>query len=125
MHVWMKIHQIAEALDELDERRPRTGLRRPAGLRQQLRRHAAKLSQPGAPARKERAQRPRHGEHVLAVRDRREDAHLHPLTVEQHSLLVTARTEVPRPARESQKVIVPAGLAANAGEAEVRIAAFN
>lgn len=85
---------------------------------------AAKLAEPGAPARKKRPQQPRHSKHVLAVRDRGDDVFLDPLTVEQHPFLVAARTEVPRLTRETQEVVVPASVAPDAGEAEVRIPAF-
>jgi hypothetical protein len=68
---------------------------RPGWPAQQGSHDAAKLIEPGAPPREHRAQQPRHREHVLAVRDRREDVLFYPLTVEKYSLLVTARTEVP------------------------------
>jgi hypothetical protein len=41
-----------------------------------------------------RSQQPRHSEHVLAVRDRLKNILLDPLAVQQHALLVAARTKV-------------------------------
>jgi len=49
VHVRMKVHQVAESLDELDERGPRAGHRGPAGLLEQAGGDTAKLTEPGAP----------------------------------------------------------------------------
>jgi hypothetical protein len=91
----MEVHQVAEGLHELDEGGLCTRYCGAAGFLEQASGDAAKLTEPSAMARKERPQQPRHGEHVLAVRDRGEDRFLHPLAVEEHPLLVATRAEVP------------------------------
>lgn len=97
----MEVHQVAEGLHELDESGLCTRYRDAAGFLEQPGGDAAKLTEPSAMARKQGPQQPRYGEHVLAVRDRGENVFFHPFAVEQHPLLVAARTEVPGSARES------------------------
>ncbi len=64
-------------------------------------------------------------EHVLAVRNRREHIRLDPISVEQHAFLVTARVEVARLAGVREQVVVPAGVAVDAGKTIVRVAALD
>jgi hypothetical protein len=59
----------------------RAGHRGAAGLVMQAGGNPAKVTEPGASPREHRVQQPRHGEHVLAVRNRREDVLSYPLTV--------------------------------------------
>jgi hypothetical protein len=73
---------------------------------------------------KDRANQPRHGEDVLPVRHRRKHVLLDPLAVEEHALLVAARAEGARLAGESKQKIVPAGIAVDACEAVMEIAAL-
>lgn len=71
----------------------------------------------------DRPQEPRQREHVLPVRHGREDVLLHPLAVQEHALLLAARAEVTGLARVREEELVPAGVAVDAREALVRVAA--
>jgi hypothetical protein len=125
MHVRVKVHQVAEGMHEQHQPRPGTGRRGGVGLGKQPRRDAAQLSEPGALARKDRPQNSGQGEHVLAVRDRGENVFLDPFAVGQHAFLVATGAEVPGLAGKSEQVVVPAGLAADASKAVVRVAALD
>ncbi len=96
-----------------------------AGLHEQPRRDPAKLAQPLPMPSEDRAQEPRHGEDVLPVRHGLEHVLLDPLAVQEHPLLVAARAEVTRLAGVGEQVVVPAGVAVDAGEAVVRVAALD
>ena len=98
MHVNMRVEvdEVAEGLNEEDDARPRTGPCAGVEASEQALDDMAQLAQQRAPAREERPQQARHGEHVLPVRHRGEHVCVHPFAVGEHSLLVAARAEVPR-----------------------------
>ena len=83
----------------------------------------AELPQQRAPAGEERPQQARHREHILPVRHRGKHVGFHPFAVREHPLLVAARTEITRLAREGEDEAVPAPFAVDPGEAVLRIAA--
>ncbi len=56
---------------------------------------------------------------------RLEDLFLDPLAVEEHALLVAARAEIAGLEGEDEEVVVPAGVAPDAGEAVVGVAALD
>jgi hypothetical protein len=58
------------------------------------------------------------------VRDRTQHAAIDPVAVGEDALLVTARAEVARLARESQEKVIAAPAAADAREAAVQVAAL-
>lgn len=57
------------------------------------------------------------------MRHRREYVGFHPFAIRQHSLLVAARAEVARLAREGEDEAMPAMVAVDPGEAVLRISA--
>jgi len=129
MHVRVEVGEVARSspsgLNEQDQPRARTGGGFGVRLGKQSRSDAAQLPQPCALPAEHRAQQLRDGEHVLAVRHRREHLRLDPLGVEQHALLLAARTEVPRLARIGEQVVVAASVAVDAGKTIVRVAALD
>jgi len=136
-------HPIAVGLDVEHERGRARGPRSAVEPPQQPRDQPAERPEPRAVGAEVPAQGLRHGEHVLAMRDRRAHRLLDPLAVQQHALLVARRAEaagLARPIRrerigthevrpqgarqggrasEREEVVVAAALAAHAGEALV------
>ena len=113
MHVRI-IHQVAEGLDELDERGLCTGHRGPAGLLEQAGGDAAKLAEPGAPPREHRPQQPRHGELTNTGGARRGEEPSLALAVHGTRFCGgTGRTDNAI-YRVNKAVVVPAGITADA-----------
>jgi hypothetical protein len=125
VNVRVEVRQVPEGLHEQDQAGPGAGQRLGVRVDEQSGSNAAQLTQPRPMPAEDGAQELRQGEHVLAMRDRLEDILLDPFAVEQHALLVVARAEVAGLAGECEQIVVAAGIAVDAGEAVMRIAAFD
>ncbi len=124
VNVRVEVRQVPEGLHEQDQPRAGAGQRLGVCIDEHSRGDAAKLAQPRPMSPEDGAQEPREGEHVLAVPHRREDVRLDPIAVEEHALLVTTWAEVAGLAGVREQIVVPAGVAVDAGEAVVRVAAL-
>lgn len=124
VHVGVEVDQVAEGLHEEDEARAGARMRDAVRPRERARDDAAELSEKGSAVGKEWADEPWNGEDVLPVRDGTQHALLDPLAVGEDALLMTARAEVARLAREGEQQVVTAPAAADACEAAVQVAAF-
>ncbi|HEX9596154.1 MAG TPA: hypothetical protein VF982_04690 [Anaerolineales bacterium] len=121
----IEVRQVPETLHEEDHPGPRA--RRSLGVRldKQPRGNAPKPPERGPVHSEHRPQPPREGEHVLAVRHGLEDILLDPLALQEPPLLVAARAEVAGLAGPGEQVIVPAGVAVDAGQAMVQVTALD
>ncbi len=120
----IEIDEITEGLHEENHARSAPLADACIGPHEQPLYDVAQPPQQCAPAGEDRAQHAGHGEHVLPVRHRRKHVRLDPLAVDEHALLVAARTEIPGLAREREDATMAAIPAAQPGKAMMRVAAF-
>ena len=125
MHVGVEVRQVPEGLHEEDQARAGAGESEGVGLEETARGDAAELAQPRPVAAEERSQEPRDGEDVLPVGHGLEEMFFDPLAVEEYPLLVATRAEVACLTGEGEEIIVAAGVAPDAREPVVRIAALD